>query len=130
MNGGDCPGPVFPYFSHVFAPSIFPSMRHFPRLRWWLPGLLLLLPLVAVPIGCFSGPPPTAKIFAGRPAPEFQTYALPHGRQIYAAQTGNPDGPLVLFIHGTPGAWHDFAVVMARPDLAERTFMVAVDRVG
>ena len=103
---------------------------HLPRLRWWPPAFLLLLALFAIPIGCFSGPPPTAKIFAGRPPPTYPTYDLPNGRHLFTAQTGNPAAPLVLFIHGTPGAWHDFAVLMARPDLANHTLMIAVDRPG
>jgi pimeloyl-ACP methyl ester carboxylesterase len=100
-----------------------------PRLRWWLPALLLLS-LIAIPIGCFSGPPSSKTAFAGRPPPVFHTYDLPNHRQIFTAQTGNPDAPLVLFIHGTPGNWDDSALLMARPDLAYHTLMVSVDRVG
>jgi pimeloyl-ACP methyl ester carboxylesterase len=81
--------------------------------------------------GCMpGGPPKPVQAFAGRPPPEFHTYPLPDGRKIFAAETGNPAGPLVLFIHGTPGGWHDFAKVMARPDLAAATWMIAVDRPG
>jgi pimeloyl-ACP methyl ester carboxylesterase len=100
-----------------------------PRARWWLLGLLLI-PLIAVPIGCFSGPPSAQSAFAGRPTPEFHTYDLPNHRQIFAAQTGNPAAPLVLFIHGTPGGWDDFANLMANPTLANHTLMVSVDRLG
>lgn len=81
--------------------------------------------------GCVSfGPPSTAEAFAGRRAPNRATYALPDGRRLATAETGNPAGPLVLFVHGSPGSWRDFAHVMADTTLAERARLVSVDRLG
>jgi pimeloyl-ACP methyl ester carboxylesterase len=100
------------------------------RLRRWLLALLLLVPVFAFLGGCFPGFPDPSKEFAGRPPPEFHAYDLPNGRQIFTATTGNATAPLVLFIHGTPGGWDDFAGFLARPDLANHTLMVAADRLG
>ncbi len=101
------------------------------RLRYGFLGLIAMA-LLGVHFGCMSfKPPAVAKIFAGRPLPTYHTYELPGGgRQIFAAETGNPDGPLVLFIHGTPGSWEDFGRMMARPVLADRALLISVDRLG
>ncbi|MCB1056423.1 MAG: alpha/beta hydrolase [Acidobacteria bacterium] len=80
---------------------------------------------------CMSfGPPSVEEAFAGRPAPEARTYELPDGKTLSAHETGNPDGPLVLFIHGTPGSWNDFGHVMADPAVASKAWLVSVDRPG
>lgn len=97
--------------------------------RFVLPATVLAASLV--PWGCASfGPPSTADAFTGRPAPKHTVYALPEGRQLASVETGNPDGPLVVFIHGTPGGWDAFAFVLADPALAERAYLASVDRVG
>lgn len=86
-----------------------------------------LLPLTA----CASfGPPSTADAFAGQPAPTHSSYTVADGRRLATAATGNSDGPLVLFVHGTPGSWDSFAQVMANAPLAERAWLVSVDRIG
>jgi pimeloyl-ACP methyl ester carboxylesterase len=106
-------------------------MRKRRRLRYWFLGFAAVA-LLVVHFGCMSfKPPPVTKIFAGRPLPTYHTYELPGGgRQIFTAETGNPDGPLVLFIHGTPGSWEDFGWMMARPNLAERALLISADRLG
>lgn len=80
--------------------------------------------------GCASGPSAKRDPFAGRPQPTFCTYDVSPNRKIFAAETGNSNGPLVLFIHGTPGGWQAFAGLMARPELADKALLVSVDRLG
>lgn len=79
---------------------------------------------------CVSfGPPSVEKAFADRPAPVERLFEA-DGTRIWAGETGNPAGPLVLFVHGTPGGWRDFSYVMADPELATRARLVSADRLG
>lgn len=81
--------------------------------------------------GCVTfGPPSTEQAFAGRPAPELHAYDLPGGGEIHAHETGNPEGRLVLFVHGTPGSWDDYGHVLGDPAVASRAWLVSVDRPG
>ena len=98
------------------------------RVLWLALGVLVLA--AGFVVACVSfGPPSVAEAFADRPAPlerDLETGGAP----VHVAETGNPRGPLVLFVHGSPGAWNDFAFVMAEPELAERALLVSVDRPG
>lgn len=99
------------------------------RRRWLILGVLAAA--VAAIAGCGSfGPPDTSRAFEGRPAPLERRVELSGGRSLRAFETGRAGGPLVLFVHGSPGAWNDFAYVMADPELAARATLVAVDRIG
>lgn len=90
--------------------------------------------LIAIVIPFFSscgiGPPSIKKAFEGRPQPIMESMQLEDGRTLSMAQTGNPHGRLVLFIHGSPGVWNDFAYVMADPDLAGEALLISVERPG
>lgn len=95
----------------------------------WL-ALGALVVAAGVVVACVSfGPPSVAKAFAGRPVPVERKIET-EGGAVHAAETGNPEGPLVLFVHGTPGAWRDFSYVMADAELAGRAQLVSVDRLG
>jgi len=50
--------------------------------------------------------------------------------RLYFTQRGDPQKPLVVFIHGTPGSWRGFQGYLENPRLAERVHMIAVDRLG
>jgi pimeloyl-ACP methyl ester carboxylesterase len=50
--------------------------------------------------------------------------------RVHFAETGNPCGPLVLLIHGTPGDLRSLAEVFADRSLADRATLVTVDRLG
>lgn len=94
-------------------------------------ALALLLAAVALVGACVSfGPPSPEEAFRGRPRPESRVVALPGGRRLHVEATGPDDGRLVLFVHGTPGSWNDFAHVMADPVLASRARLVSIDRPG
>jgi len=81
--------------------------------------------------GCASfGPPSPEKAFAGRQEPRRSAYAISGDRKIATAESGDTNKPLVLFVHGSPGVWNDFALVMADADLARRALLVSVDRPG
>lgn len=96
---------------------------------------LLLDIVIAAPLlslcGCASFRPPTvAEAFGSQPRPKGAVYPLPGGRRLATAEIGNPARPLVLLVHGSPGSWNDFAHVMADARLAERAWLVSVDRLG
>lgn len=50
--------------------------------------------------------------------------------RITYAQTGNPRGRPVVFVHGSPGSWEDWKLVMSRPRMQYRFNMLAADRPG
>lgn len=70
---------------------------------------------------------------------EFYTLPLPevthlayaaHGNQISYVQTGNSQGVPVVFVHGSPGSWEDWKLVIVRPQLQSLFKLVALDRPG
>lgn len=86
---------------------------------------------LALAASCVTfGPPSTENAFDGRPAPGSRQVELAGGRRLHVEETGLEGGPLVLFVHGTPGSWNDFAYVMADEKLARRARLVSVDRLG
>lgn len=107
--------------------------------RWWFwtgVGLLVVIGGTAGAIAYVHhmvdswGPPPLETVFVEVPLPESHTYELNGGRQLHTMETGKVDGPLVIFVHGTPGGCEDFVWVMCRPELASRARLVSVDRLG
>mgnify|MGYP005845720817 CR=1 FL=1 len=81
--------------------------------------------------GCESfAPPDPGLVFKDRAQPGFQMIHLVSGRSVLVAETGNGKATPVLMIHGSPGAWNDFAHVMADEELAASAHLIAVDRVG
>ena len=51
-------------------------------------------------------------------------------RKIHYAKTGNPDEPLVLFIHGSPGSLSDFIQFLTDSSLQQKGLLISVDRPG
>lgn len=86
----------------------------------------------AVIAGCslIPRPPSTEALFVGRAFPVVHNHVLSGGRMLAAAETGRENGPLVVFIHGSPGHWQDFASLLADRELGDRARLVAVDRIG
>lgn len=59
----------------------------------------------------------------------FSTLAL-QGRQIRFAESGNPAGPVVLFVHGSPGSLSDFLHTLNSKSLQQQAHLISVDRPG
>lgn len=55
---------------------------------------------------------------------------LEDGRTIHFLHTGNDALPALVFIHGSPGSWHDFSQFMRDSLLLTKFFMVSIDRPG
>ncbi len=51
-------------------------------------------------------------------------------RNLHYVTTGNPDGQLLIFIHGAPGDWQTFRPYLEDPELLEQFRMISVDRPG
>lgn len=49
---------------------------------------------------------------------------------IHYAHNGNTEAPGILFIHGTPGNWEAFSTYLQSPLLAQKYFLVSIDRPG
>ncbi len=52
------------------------------------------------------------------------------GRKMHYAETGKESGPLVVFVHGSPGSWSAFRDFMADPVMLDRAKIISVDRPG
>lgn len=52
------------------------------------------------------------------------------GRAIHYAETGSDTLPLVLFIHGAPGAWYGYIHYLDDTTLLKQVHMISVDRPG
>lgn len=105
-------------------------MKPRARRRWWIASALALAALVAAGSCSSFGPPDMSRVFDGQTPPQELRVSLDAGRELRAWATGLEHGPLVLFIHGSPGRWNDFAYVMTDERLAARARLVSVDRLG
>lgn len=79
--------------------------------------------------GCMPTPRTIPGTFGTRTGPVFNHYPTAHG-PLLAAETGAPEGPLVILVHGSPGDWRSLLEVQSDPALGARALLVAVDRLG
>ncbi len=61
--------------------------------------------------------------------PHFKTYKI-DSRTIHYAEVGNDSLPLLLFIHGAPGAWWGYIQLLDDSTLQRNFHMISVDRAG
>jgi pimeloyl-ACP methyl ester carboxylesterase len=61
--------------------------------------------------------------------PEFRYFQY-GDKQIFHAIAGNPQKPLLVFIHGSPGAWYGYMNLMDDSTLQANFYMIAMDRLG
>ncbi len=104
--------------------------------RWSFLGAFSACALLALSFlgGCASFYPPVteeqfnAQFSSGRP-PVSTTVQI-DGRAIHYVDTNEEAKPLVVFIHGAPGAWDAFSEFLKDPDLVKVARLVSVDRPG
>ncbi len=92
--------------------------------------MTILLALLAP--GCADSPSETVHVRTGfdlQERPSVNSYAV-GDRTITFARSGNPAGPLILFVHGSPGDWRAFEHFLSDPGLRRRAQLVSVDRPG
>jgi pimeloyl-ACP methyl ester carboxylesterase len=53
-----------------------------------------------------------------------------HGREIHYVETGSTKGPLVLFVHGSPGSLSAFIHFLADSALQPKAMLISTDRPG
>jgi pimeloyl-ACP methyl ester carboxylesterase len=53
-----------------------------------------------------------------------------NGEEFHIVQSGEKDLPVILFVHGSPGAWTAWADYLLDEDLRLKAHMIAVDRLG
>ena len=84
--------------------------------------------------GCVSFYPPlepgeVAEMFEGHRTPRFLT--VTNQQQVmHYAHVGETNKPLVVFIHGSPGAWNAFSHFLKSPQLLDNAQLISVDRPG
>lgn len=54
----------------------------------------------------------------------------PEARPVHFVQSGKPDRPAIVLIHGTPGGWQHMARFLIEPDLLSRFQLISIDRSG
>ena len=84
--------------------------------------------------GCVTFYPPlepneVSEIFEGHRAPKLLTITN-EDEVLHYAHVGETNKPLVVLIHGSPGAWNAFSHFMKSPQLLEQAQVVSVDRPG
>ncbi len=68
--------------------------------------------------------------YANQPVkPNFKYFSF-KGKQLFYATSGNPDKPLLVLIHGSPGAWYGYMNLLDDSVLQTHFYMVAMDRLG
>ncbi|GAA6167051.1 alpha/beta fold hydrolase [Sessilibacter corallicola] len=50
--------------------------------------------------------------------------------ELYYRRVGEPKRAVVVWIHGTPGAWNDIGKLMVKEDFTDSTLFVSIDRPG
>lgn len=94
----------------------------------------LLLAITFVWSSCFRRFSMTEKDLKGyysskKYQPKFHTYKVDN-RTIHYAEVGNDTLPLLIFIHGAPGAWYGYIHLLDDSLLQKNFHMVSVDRPG
>jgi len=75
--------------------------------------------------------PDELKEFFALPLPEVESGSYLHDTyRISYVRTGNPMGMPVVFVHGSPGSWEDWKLVLTRSRLKARFNLIAVNRPG
>lgn len=100
----------------------------------WSSGLLVVGLFVALVVfsGCMSFEMKDAEVrelftSRGQSVPVFFEHKDAEG-SVFVAKTGT--GPSVVFVHGSPGTWDNYAHVLSDESLNSRYTLVAVDRPG
>jgi pimeloyl-ACP methyl ester carboxylesterase len=107
-----------------------------PRKRWrrilfGLGGLLVVALLAAA--GCSFLGPGFKPVVA---TPEMAAQALESrfvdfgDERLHYVVAGRSDGPVLLFVHGSPGTWEAWRGYLRDPELRRRARLIAVDRLG
>lgn len=63
-------------------------------------------------------------------APPISNFITVGERSFHYVSYGDPQKPLVVFIHGSPGSWEAYGHLMSDPDLFEKAHIISVDRPG
>jgi pimeloyl-ACP methyl ester carboxylesterase len=61
--------------------------------------------------------------------PEFKYFQY-RDKKLFHAVAGNPQKPLLVFIHGSPGAWYGYMNLMDDSTLQANFYMIAMDRLS
>lgn len=95
-------------------------------------GLFTLLIIATFVIGSFfeASPAKLKKLFNDPAYPlQYGTYTADGITLDYAA-VGPDTAQRIIFIHGSPGNWENFADLMSRPELFRTHRLIAVNRIG
>ena len=69
------------------------------------------------------------KIFENKVLPDFHTVSW-RGKNIHYAEIKKVSSPAIIFVHGSPGSWSNFAGYMAESELVNQAHLISIDRLG
>ena len=70
------------------------------------------------------------KYFKNRAAKPIRKYLTYKEYHIHHVMLGDTAKPLLLFVHGAPGAWYSYLSLLDDPELQANYHMISVDRIG
>lgn len=51
-------------------------------------------------------------------------------QNLHYAEAGNPQNPMIVFVHGTPGSWDAWGDFLVNSELQKKYYLISVDRPG
>ena len=72
----------------------------------------------------------TAEFFQERSVDYISNTVEIDGKKVHYIQTGKPDGPTLIFIHGSPGSWDAYKAYLVDSTLTSQFRIIAPDRPG
>lgn len=103
------------------------------RFRKRYAAVLLLLSYIVFCQSCMTmrtSARATKQIFENANVDYIDSTAVISGNPIHYVETGNPDNPTLLFIHGSPGSWDAFQRYLTDSLLLKKYRMISIDRPG
>ncbi len=95
--------------------------------------MLLWIMLISLFLSACASQKPTFSLqaFNEKAKIDVSLHSVDTGKfNVHYAKTGNVDGPIVIFLHGTSGSWQSYTSLLKNAELQKKFTLIAVDRLG
>ncbi len=113
--------------------ALIPGQKRLKRFKKRYVLLLLGLSYVFFNYSCLSmrsSPRETRTFFESRKVGYHDSVIQIAGKDLHYLQTGKPDAPTLVFVHGSPGSWDAWKSYLSDSTLREHFRLIAPDRPG